>query len=366
MKKLFIVVIATFTLWLNPYNVFAADIHGLYEAEVPVFGQDQEQRDEAMQSALLEVLIKVSGSGDIANRPEMAEFLAKPSQFVEQYRYRNRPSDKPFSEGENSSTQLLWVSFDKQAINKLLTNKGLPIWGHSRPTVLVWLAIQDQGDRYLLGTGSSSSEFQVALQHAAQRRGLPFLLPLLDLQDQISLKVSDVWGDFQEQILKASARYQTEAILVGRIYQDAGLQWHAQWGLYANGDRLHWELEGPSQDFVLDGGVGGAADALAQRYAQVVLNEGTQDAFTIMVTDVHSLSDYARLTKYLESLASVRNAQAVLIDKSNITFRLNISSSQQGVAQTIALGSVLVPASTEGNTTNPQPNGVDRQYRLLP
>ena len=43
--------------------------------------------------------------------------------------------------------QRLRVLFDEAAVTRILRDRGLPVWGQVRPTVLVCLGIDDQGER---------------------------------------------------------------------------------------------------------------------------------------------------------------------------------------------------------------------------
>jgi hypothetical protein len=330
----------------------AAEVQKLYETEVPVFGQGNTQRDEAMRSALHTVLVKVSGMGDIASNPAIGEILASPFQYVQQYRYRNWPPDRPVPSETAVPKQLLWVRFDKQAIDNVLQQNSFPIWGRSRPTTLIWLAIEEHGERHLLNTTQDPVLYNV-IKESAQQRGLPLLFPLMDLQDQFNLRVSDIWGGFNEQITKASDRYQTEAVLVGRVFKDRTGRWMGRWTLYEKDSQIQWDNVSGLREGVVEAGIGGTADRLAQRYAQVV-DISLQNSYIISITDVKSVASYARLTKYLQSLASVERAVPIRIDQSNIMYKLDIRGNRDRIAQTIALGNVLVPLQQNDVLTSEQ------------
>ena len=52
---------------------------------------------------------------------------------------------------------------------------------------------------------------------AADERGLPIAWPLLDLQDLNAVTCTDVWGGFEDEIVAASARYRSDAVLIGKV-----------------------------------------------------------------------------------------------------------------------------------------------------
>jgi len=348
--------------------VYAVDIKGLYEVEVPVYSQAKKARKDAMRRGLLEVLIKISGSSDIPFTPGIPGVLGNAAQYVQQFRYSVWPASRPVPQvpvGEKIPNKILWVKYDKQALNKILQNQGLPIWGRSRPVALIWLAVEDNGERYLLGN-DNNDEMKRLFEIESKRRGMPILLPLLDLQDQVAIRVLDVWGDFQEEILQASLRYQTKAILSGRLFRDSYDGWLAKWTLYEENERVNWESTGSSQASVFGDAIDKVANRLSARYAQVI-NETSEDAFFIIVKNVNKLSDYARVNKYLKSLASVADASAVRLDSNNVTFRLDIKGAEQGVVTAIELGKVLVAAQDDVTTdlTTIDSSSTDRVYRLL-
>ena len=93
---------------------------------------------------------------------------------------------------------------------------------------------------------------------------------------------------------------------------------------------------------LLDEGVAGAIEELASRYAPAA---GHQQAglMPVTVTDVRTLSDYARVTRYLSSLQQVGRVHTSRVEADRIIFELDVKGSPEGIAQTIALGNVLIP-----------------------
>ena len=65
----------------------AAETVALYEAEVPVAGQDPQARSQAQRAALGEVLVRVSGNRGAASHPALAPMLEEAARYVQQYRY---------------------------------------------------------------------------------------------------------------------------------------------------------------------------------------------------------------------------------------------------------------------------------------
>ena len=353
----------------------AAEVRGLYEAEAQVSSQKRSERATAMVAALAEVLVKVSGQRDAAQRTGVARATRSPAKFLQQYRYRALPEvlreqalqDDALNGITGTDPQIVLFRFDKVAVDKVLRNNGLSVWGATRPSTLAWLAVQDESQRYLLGADSSEPAREL-LTREAQRRGLALVLPLMDLQDQQALPFADVWGGFRDPILNASARYRTESVLVGRMYRTPGGEWQAQWTLLEGGQMQSWAAAGALSVEVIDEGVSGAIEVLASRYAPVAGEQA--GLLPVTIVDVRTLRDYARVTRYLKSLQQVEQVQVSRVDADQVTFELDVEGGPEAIAQTIALGNVLQRYQTMVEGANGElMNWAQRNmqtYQLLP
>lgn len=361
-----------FVFTLPPVTVFAARVGGLYEAEVQVYSQKRGERSLAMISALTEVLAKVSGQRDAALEGNLAKAVKNPARFLQQYRYRPLSEEARARELETaepgSDPQIILFRFDKTAVDKLLQENGLPVWGATRPTTLVWLAVEDEGRRYMVSSGSSEP-MREQLMKEAHRRGLVALLPLMDLEDQMALSFSDVWGGFREAIDKASRRYATEAVLVGRLYRPVGGEWQGQWTLLEGGFIQSWRGFGVLPLELLDAGMAGAMDVLASRYAPTA-GQQQEGLLPVTITDVRTLNDYARVTRYLNSLQQVSHVHTRRVEADRITFELDIQGSPESFSQTVSLGNVLSsfkPLSEDGAKAPVRwSSSYSQVYQLLP
>ena len=326
-------------------NAHAAEVEGLYETEVLVTSQGRDERNVAIRMALDEVLVRVSGDRNTPRLDALQGLYRRSLQLVQQYRYRALPRGAGLSgDHPGGMSQVLWVSFDAAAIDQALRKASVPLWGQVRPATLVWVVVEDGGVRSLMGADTLPQSKQV-MQQQAERRGLPLFVPLWDLEDQVALRFTDVWGNFQDAILRASARYATEAVLVGRLYRQTGDIWESRWTLYQGGETAHWSLSSPSQNEVLSAGVDGAADHLGRRFAKV-FDESQSGRVKVVVKDLITLEDYARTTQFLQSLDVVTAIQVESVVGETMTFDLQVRGNSEGLAQTIGFGRTLanVPA----------------------
>ncbi len=354
-------------LWLVPVAQ-ASEVEGLYQAKVPVISQTRDERLDIYSAALAQVVVKMSGDRTAPTHPELAGFMKRANTLVQQFHYQELP---PGSETliEEGYKRVLVVSFDGKAISQALIEANVPLWGRTRPEVLLWLAIEDRGARYLLAA-NASEELESHLNDLAYQRGLPLILPLVDLEDQAQLEFADVWGDFRQTILRASQRYGVDAVLIGRLIRSGQGGWQSRWSLHYSADistpSEFWQAEANSQTEALAFGIGGATDLIAQRYAQV-FTAGAADAVVLKVKAVNDLADYARAMKYLESLDIVTNVDVVKVSADEVLFKLAIRGDSYGLENAIVLGNTLTKSSE--TTTYLDDETVSARafiYQLLP
>jgi hypothetical protein len=343
-----------FLVFLRP--AAALEVGGLYQAEVPVASQTQKERFKVYPSALAQVVVKVSGDRAVPDLPRLSRFMADARLIVQQYHYEELPSNNT-ALVEEGYKRLLVVRFDRDAITKALIKAEVPLWSHTRPEVLLWLAIEDREARYLLAS-NASHELESHIEEVAHRRGLPLLLPLVDLEDQQQLKFADVWGDFRRAILSASRRYGVDEVLVGRLYRTPEGAWQSRWSLHHGGEPFtpseYWQADANMDVDALDAGLNGAADLIAHRYAQL-FSTNTAGSVYLNVGHVTDLADYARAMKYLESLDTVTSVEVTRVQADEVQFKLAMRGDLGGLVRTISLGKILnrvegsAVAGTQGN-----------------
>lgn len=231
--------------------------------------------------------------------------------------------------------------------------------------------MDDQKRRVLIGN-STPHISRTHIEQEAKKKGLPFRLPLLDLADQSKLQVTDVWGNFEDTILAASTRYQTEAVLVGRIYLGFAKTWNTRWSLYSAGQRYDWEVStSESLRAAVKEGLSKTGEVLSVRFAQV---DALQDSGRILlqIKNISDLKTYNRVIKYLKSLSIVSNVQAHQVNTNDVIFSIDSRSGRLGVAQSIALGHVLVADDSqpiirvESTENKPKQFKADLIYKLVP
>ncbi len=351
--------ILTFVALVSSLSAFgAAEVQNLYTAQVEVADKGGELRRKAFGIALLKVVVKVSGSRGASANPVIVESVNAPDRFVQQFRYESIETPEAGAGAAPEQAALrLWVQFDASAVDAVIREAGLPLWGRVRPSLLVLVAIESSGVRELLSSDDPRG-WAAFIQRIAGERAVPVVLPLMDLEDRAQLRASDVWAGFEDNVRGAAKRYQSEGVLLGRVYELTPNYWEARWRLLLDDGRSEWLDQGEGLDAVLLAGVHESADRLASRFGGFT---GTTAAtgVEVNVTGIRSLSDYARTLKYLGSLDEVSRVDVVRVATDGVSFRLDARGGRQSVRQVIALGRTLAEESPSQVTSA-------LNYRLLP
>jgi hypothetical protein len=169
---------------------------------------------------------------------------------------------------------------------------------------------------------------------AAEERGLPIALPLLDLEDLNTVTFEDVSGGFEDRILAASARYRADAVLIGRVRPGVfGNQ--VDW-LFANGiERSRLPL----------GAVRDGLDAAADRYAADLSTLGAASLTSLTVYNVRSSADYGRVMSYLEQQSVLERVDVESFGNGTLILRVAARGDALVLGRVLALGGVLRPAA---------------------
>lgn len=327
-------------------SLLAVEFSGLYEAEITVANTSPETRKGATLQALNEVFVKLTGQSNISNNPALKETLEKADRFVQSYRYKQ-------SNDPNEPSQIitsLWVQFDQRAIDLALKESGVPIWSTERPLVIIWLAIQDGKKRYLVPEGIKTG-YDKLLLDAAQKRGLPIIFPLLDLQERNLISFSDVWAGFQDIILAASARYKPDTVLIGKVKYLSNDLARAEWTLLA--DNSAWTVNPTPSEALLSAGIHETADRLSRLYTAQDVDSQTV-LIDFQVSGINSLEQVKQVETYLNDLNPIKNSSLHQLTSNSVFFQISVAGNNlEKLKSLIALSKMLTPVTTPTTETAP-------------
>ena len=297
------------------------------------------EQDSAIKQAFKQLLVRVTGIRAALREPAIAAELDQGSRFLSSFRFEQ--SNEFFTNilGEQVPTKAMVLDFDKATVDNLLIQNRLPVWGARRPDVLIWLADRLDGQDHIL-SDSETTEVSELLASEAAARGVPLLLPIMDLTDILNLSFADVNGLFSQDIEIASARYNAEAVLAGRIVQRDS-DYSADWLLLFKGERMRLPvLSGTLADIVSEG-LNMVAERMSEQYA-FVSNPQLSGSIRLRVVNITDLTEFAAIERYLQSVNLITGITAHHFGATDIVFELAISGDRMQLADLLSLDGQLV------------------------
>jgi len=337
LRLLSLVLVLSMLVYTGIPTAQAVEVATLYTAQVALDEEQNDPRQAAYKAALAEVLLRVSGT-QLSADPEMIELLfPSPASYVVQFR-----------PGEEDT---LWVSFDGEAIEQVLRQSGQTVWGSDRPVTLVWLAVDwGQGDREIIAAGDpfesrdsgrSIDRNRLLRQRVldmAERRGLPVLFPLLDTEDQQNVTFSDIWGGFDEQLLIASARYEADSVLVGRVRADSSQR--NRWNYYFANEERTWNGE---PELVL----GLVADQLADEFA--ISGDALLEYVDLGVAGIDSVDAYGEIQNLLAATNVIESFAISEVVGDRIRFRIEALGGVERLRRALRLAGLIEQNGFDGD-----------------
>jgi hypothetical protein len=309
--------------------VSAAQVTDLYQGKAPTSGD----MTAAQSQALGYVLVKVTGKRDILTQPDVVKALAAPADYVQQYSYQ-----------DIGSVKFLKADFNVAKVNALVGQSKFALLGPVRPQVAIWLVV-DEGERRIL-PDQSGDGWSEALRAQTQAMGLPVSLPLMDLDDNMAVNATDVWGRFADPVLKASQRYGAEMVVLGKLSPE-GEAWSIDWGLYGTKPGAQ---AGELTELTKGSGSGtqaevakGFADALAgwlvQQYGTRL--SGVASSQTLVVEGLSDIDGMIQIQKLLQGMASVTKVAIGKLEGDKVTFNLSLQGDKAELVRGLQLESRL-------------------------
>ena len=330
--KIFIFVCLLFTF----NQALARPALSLYDVEVLVVDESQETRWRAFKEGLNEVFIRIAGDSIVMDK------LKSPaaSRYIKQYSYDPVENPETNEEGELLSHRLK-IQYNGSAMEKYLRDNGFPVWGGHRAEVVVWLAIRDGRNEYVL-KDSDKSLIKDTANKALQRRGVPERWPLYDYKDRKILKVADIRGGFNDPVAAASKRYGRGPALTGSLIW-SGSKWQSSWSLLMGSSNRHWSIEDADYDQLINKAIDQAADAMGIVFAVHDIGKGQElVAIQLDIQDVNSIQKYRKLENYLRDLSAVEAVKALKVDGQSAIFEVTLRSSEDDFLNLIKNDAELV------------------------
>ncbi len=351
MYKLFIVLIL-----LLSTKILVAEVANLYQSSVPVISQSKEERQHLLPQVLRRVILKIVGDRSRLDLAKLNPVLGQANKLVQQFRYEYM--DELNIGRTQTDRSVLVLKFSEVGLDRLLTNAGLPTWSGSRPKVLVWLALDDGYSRTIVDKKSSTYNIPALLMRAADLRGLPIFMPMMDLQDHEKVTFADIWGNSLDNIELASERYAPHVITIARISMQDHASTHIYWYAVINGQSENWQSRGELPT-ALAAGIEELTDRLARRFTQVINGNRYEQRLALQIGNISSYADFLRLMEYLSHIKYISNMRLSSLKVDTINVTLLLEGDRSIFNQILTIGQVLMK-----DTTYSSPGIL--YYRLLP
>ncbi len=319
MKKA--VLILLLSLWVAPVNTpWAAQTADVYAATVPVADQSERARDSAAREGMLEVLVRLTGSRTLDEDPRLRSLLRDVQSYMVEYSYVTLPAVEA---GEPAGLGVR-IQYDRAGIDRFLRTSRLPIWPLTRPALLVWV-VQDDGfgETHMFNDQAVSA----VLASAFARRGLPFVLPLLDLEDRFSLTPVQVRDFDSEALAAASRRYPVQGWLAVRVYETGEGLWRAAWLMDLSGRSQLRQVQAPTLEALLAEVADQAVDTVASLQTYVAGDDA--GGLELEILGVATYRDYSRLTAMLDAQPMVSRMRVVSVDGDRLRLSLAIEGGRE-------------------------------------
>jgi len=351
LNKTITFIIGSFLL-LASLSSIAIEVEDLYRVKIAVKDQSDKVRRSATLAAFKQVLVRKSGSFDILSAYEVQQSYKKVTRFLQRYEYNridistNSPSKEPLNKLQQNNPFELLLDFEPRLIDQMVQQAGMPIWGSNRPLTILWLAIEHEFERQIIKEETELESLSQLINIHALRRGIPVILPLMDLEDQLEIGISDVWGRFSTPVINASRRYDADSIISGKLSL-IGELWQARLSYISAGNEQRFELSAKSPELLVASLADKLAEFLCAKYCVVEVAESHQVVF--QVSNISNFNQFKKVQKYLSGLSAIRKVGVEKIAGVNARFELNLLGELEAVKQAISLNNHLIEESAPIN-----------------
>lgn len=340
--KFMIRYIALYLLMFTCFSLSAVEVNDLYVAKVEVTTQLLTERNQALKKAMSAVILKVGGDKEVLRSPVIKSALRRYKNYYSQFHYTT----------ENGATSVV-VTFNEDKVNQLFIDAELPLWGSLRPQILVWL-VEENGLRREIIASSSVSDLPLLINQFSINRGLPLIMPLMDLTDVKNIEVSDIWGRFLTPVREYSSRYMSDMSVVIRLSNsslveesdcnsDCSSNYTLDWSLLSDGlildsKSLAFHYKGNVKHDLLNQALEDLTQSIYQRYA---LSGDNDNSYIIDVANIETMNDYVEISSFIEQLSAVKQAKLIGAKGNNRRFELELMGSKPAFLASLKLNKQL-------------------------
>lgn len=255
------------------------------------------------------------------------------------------------------------------------------------PQTVMWVVVKDANNPtpYWLNADRPNGA-ATYLERLGAKRGIPIVVPLLDLADTNMVTEQNVLEGSLSPLQKAAERYHAEALLIGKIEQTTEGEWIAEWTSSMNGKTSNFEARHADFNGVLNAGLSGfltrlVGQTVEPRHPQIVQNneqpsitdqaalqniennieiksENKNDSqetntaeekktIKLSISGITGVAHYAKVLEYLKKLPSVTEVAVLQITPQHTIFQIDSPLTKEVFANAINESKWLVPSMNE-------------------
>lgn len=293
-------------------------VDSLYDAELPIYDRSAEQRDEIIKKAFENVLTRVSGTTQVLSIEDIEQSVAEYEKYVSRYTYKRIPKQG----------LQLQVMFDENMVNGLLEKAQQAYIHKNRPLTLFLLVKEEQGQLKMIG-GESDAGLTSQIERMAEQRGIPVVLPLMDLTDQNHFQPQDILARDIDALQSTVQRYGAEEVIVGKV-SELGAEYQVDWQFMGHETPANQSAAQESLEQAFHAVFENMVTYFHAQYSNK--NDPQGQMIELQVTGIQSLQDYAKISAYLRQLAAIHQVNVVDVLPSQVTFQVQTSLDQEALS----------------------------------
>ena len=244
---------------------------------------------------------------------------------------------------EQRGPERFLLAFDRARIRAALQDAAVPVWVGSRPALLVWVVLEREDRRLLLGSGMDQEVVLMSLREWAARRDVPLLFPLADLEDRRQVHTADVVGGVTEALVGPSRRYDPDGLMLLHLFQ-RGDRVRARAWLSHRSHEVQSDVTADSAAVAAMEAAAEGFDQLGARLARVLVEDASAK---VGFSGVASMADLQSLRARLAALEAVQSVQTHRLLPGAAVLALDTGLEPGALAEVLA-GEGFAAAETPG------------------
>lgn len=311
--------------------VLAKTLQDLFQAEILVPDQSNDNKSLAIKAGFEQVLIRVTGDSLIKKNPYINSNLRRAEYYVQDFNYL-LPSP-------SSAQYLLRIHYNSNDILYLLKKAGLSFWQKNRPLLLAYVIINDQNQTSLIIDNESTNDVFNLLKKQSKNCGLPLIFPVMDMTDVNSISTDEILHMNIPVLKQAAKRYQPDGLLIGNIEQTAK-SWTSTWRLVLNENQWDWTTSDTNSENLIATALSQANQFLLKQRMEEEKNKA-ESWFDLEIVSLVERQDLNNLLIYFKKFSAIKEIVLSEVSDEVVIFKVHLQGPLEAFQKYAALNPSL-------------------------